>query len=249
MKLKLLILILSVVSISIKGQPSANPAENIIPVLRCSDFEVTGEGNNDEWEKATWQELTSNVSSPPSAPLTMTRQISYPYTTRFKILYSTNGIYCLYDCADTKITATMMGDNLDLWNEDVVEAFFWADQSLPVYFEYELSPLNQELVLMVPNYNGRFLGWIPWHYEGARLTKHRVSIKKDGNKITGWYGEFFIPYDLMKPMIDAVPEKGHKWRANFYRIDYDGKDPVAWTWMPIVNNFHDYQLFGTIEFR
>lgn len=219
---------------NIQGQ-SSMPADSIIPVFRCEDFEITGDGSNDEWKKTYWQDLTQRGSTS-------------QYNTRFKILYSGTGIYCLYDCEDTKITATMHGENLDLWNEDVIEAFFWADQSLPVYFEYELSPLNQELVLMVPNYKGRFMGWIPWHYEGSRKTRHAVKvIEKDGG-IERWFGEFFIPYELMRPMVASAPEKGDTWRANFYRIDYDAGQ-VGWSWMPIVNNFHDYLLFGLIEFR
>jgi hypothetical protein len=214
-----------------------NPADNILKVQKCTDFELAGNGSSGEWEKTEW--LTLNQL-----------QSASPYSTRFKILYSDSGIYCLYECVDNKITATLRGENLDLYNEDVVEAFFWADESIPVYFEYELSPLNYELVLMVPNYNGKFLGWIPWHYSGNRLTRHAVSIEKenDTEQVKKWYGEFYIPFELMKPMIQNTPHKGDKWRANFYRIDYD-EIPGEWVWMPVVKNFHDYNLFGTIQFE
>ena len=218
----------------INGQ-TGDPADSVIPVQRCNDFEITGDGGNNEWAKAAWIDLSRNGST-------------VAYVTRLKIMYSKTGIYCLYDCEDRKITATMKGDNLDLWNEDVIEAFFWADESIPVYFEYELSPLNYELILMVPNYKGRFLGWIPWHYENERKTRHAVSVKKNNNLTERWYGEFFIPYELMKPMVAEPPKKGDKWRANFYRIDYDNQS-TEWYWMPVVNNFHDYLLFGTIEFQ
>jgi hypothetical protein len=229
------ILLLSslIMSPIIKGQHA--PADSVLQVISCNDFELTGDGSNPEWKKTGWQ------------PLAQLRSKS-PYRTQFKMLYSQKGVYCLFDCEDKKITATMKGDNLDLWNEDVIEAFFWADQSLPVYFEYELSPLNYELVLMVPNYNGRFLGWIPWHYEGSRVTRHAVSVIMENDQVERWYGEFFIPYELMKPMVAAAPKKGEKWRANFYRIDYDDI-PGNWAWMPVKKNFHDYLLFGTIEFR
>jgi len=226
-------LILLIMTATIKGQ--SNPADSVLPVFSCNDFELAGDGSSPEWNKTSWQEMKQQRSGS-------------TYHTQFKILYSLKGIYCLYDCEDNKITATMKGNNLDLWNEDVIEAFFWADKSLTVYFEYELSPLNYELVLMVPNYNGRFLGWIPWHYEGERVTRHAVSVKKENEKVTRWLGEFFIPYELMKPMIAAAPKKGEKWRANFYRIDYDDR-PGSWSWMPIKKNFHDFPLFGTIEFR
>jgi hypothetical protein len=215
----------------------ANPADTILQVIRCADFELTGDGSNPEWDKTSWTTFDQRGSDA-------------PYQTRFKILYSKKGIYCLYCCDDNKITATMQGENLDIYREDVVEAFFWTNEHVPVYFEYELSPLNYELVLMVPNYDGNFLGWIPWHYGGNRLTRHAVTIqhgKEDKEAVISWTGEFYIPYELMKPMVQAPPEKGTRWRANFYRIDYD-KGPARWSWVPVKMSFHDYQRFGTLLF-
>src|SRR6476661_7442490 len=101
----------------------------------------------------------------------------HPYDTRFKTVYSTTGIYFLVDGTDRKLTATMAEDFMDLWNEDVFEVFLWTDQKHPMYFEYEISPLNHELPIMVPNFGGQFLGWRPWHYDRHRLTrKQTVAI-------------------------------------------------------------------------
>jgi len=142
----------------------------------------------------------------------------------------------------------MKGDFLDLWNEDVVEAFFWPDESEPIYFEYELSPLNYELPILVPNNKGKFLGWRPWHYEGSRQTKHAIHINKNGEVVTSWTAEFFIPYSLLTPLNNVPPHKGTCWRANFYRIDYD-KGESSWVWQQVVKNFHDYELFGHLVFE
>ena len=65
---------------------------------------------------------------------------------------------------------------MDLWNEDVFEVFLWTDERYPVYFEYEISPLNRELPILIPNFGGQFLGWRPWHYERDRLTRKATSI-------------------------------------------------------------------------
>jgi hypothetical protein len=214
-----------------------NPADSVLPVVKCTDFKINGVGSNSEWNKTQW--VTLNQLNSHS-----------PYFTRFKIMYSDSGIYCLYESIDSKVTATLRADNLDIFNEDVVEAFFWANEDVPVYFEYELSPLNYQLVLMVPNYDGNFLGWIPWHYYGNRMTRHAVYTKKEPvtGSVTAWYAEFYIPFELMKPMIQIPPLVGNRWRANFYRIDYDNP-PGYWSWLPVKKNFHDYKLFGTIEFR
>ena len=90
------------------------------------------------------------------------------YDTRFKMLYSSTGLYFLMDATDRKLTATMTEDFMDLWNEDVFEVFLWTDERYPVYLEYEISPFNHELPILIPNFGGQFLGWRPWHYEQDR---------------------------------------------------------------------------------
>jgi len=42
--------------------------------------------------------------------------------------------------------------------------------------------------------------------------------------------------------------KGTRWRANFYRIDYDN-NVSEWSWQPTRTNFHDYERFGTLLFQ
>ena len=209
----------------------------ILLVNKTADFEVTGRGTSANWAGTSWLTLPQRKSAG-----------GISYQTRLKILYSDSGIYCLYYCEDKKITATLREDFADLYNEDVVEAFFWPDESVAIYFEYELSPLNHELPILVPNNKGDFLGWRPWHYEGNRLTRHGAYIEKDGDAVKSWTAEFFIPYHLLKPLANVPPQKGTRWRANFYRIDYDEKTS-AWSWQLTRKNFHDFERFGTLVFN
>ena len=210
------------------------PADSVIHVMHCADFGVSGNGSSAEWANTEWTSLHSpSVGS---------------YMTRMKIMYSDSGVYCLFDCKDSLITATMQQDFMDLWHEDVVEVFFWTDERVPVYFEYELSPLNRELPIMVPNYEGNFFGWRPWHYEGKRLTRHAVSVADNQGSGQSWTAEFYIPFALLKPTLPGIPSKGTQWRANFYRIDYD-KGLHEWYWQPVPGTFHDYKRFGTLIFE
>ncbi len=234
----LLTAFLLVAASALMAQPSgsSNPADQVMPVIKCPDFVLTGDGSDPAWNSARWTIL--NPQQPDSR-----------YTTKFRIMYSNSGIYCLYQCNDSAIISTLKGDFLDLWKEDVVEAFFWTDERIPVYFEYELSPQNYELPIMVPNNDGNFYGWRPWHYEGNRLTRHAVSIYNNANgRGKSWTAEFFIPYTLLKPIIDSTPVKGTRWRANFYRIDYD-HGQREWSWQPVPDTFHAYRLFGSLEFK
>lgn len=209
--------------------------DSLIVVRKTEDFELIDSGNEAEWNATSFVVLTQRKKS------------GVLYETKMKILYSDLGIYCLYECEDQKITATLKEDFSDIYNEDVVEAFFWTMESSPIYFEYELSPNNVELPIIVPNYNGKFMGWKPWHYEGVKKTRHQAVIRNEGDKIVGWTAQFFIPYKLLEPLQNVPPTKGMKWRANFYRIDYD-KGSSSWSWRPTQKNFHDYQRFGTILF-
>ena len=217
----------------------ANPKDSIIKVTKSADFKITGKGIVENWKNVKWITLTPHQVVQPG------------YETQVKILYSDTGIYCLFRCGDTKITATLKEDFLDLYNEDVVEVFFWTDETVPIYFEYELSPLNYELPILVPNVKGSFVGWRPWHYEGLRKTRHGTFItkaKSNTDSVVSWTAEFFIPFSLLRPLSNVPPQKGARWRANFYRLDYD-RGQERWSWQPIRKNFHDFERFGTLLFE
>jgi hypothetical protein len=154
-----------------QGGSLLEPWGDTLKVKHTADFEIRGDGSAANWKNSDWSELSKSEGD-------------VSYKTRIKMLYSDSGIYCLYHCEDNKITATMQDDFLDLWHEDVVEAFFWTDESNPIYFEYELSPLNHELPILVPNNKGKFLGWRPWHYEGTRKTKHAIHVDKNDASVT-----------------------------------------------------------------
>jgi hypothetical protein len=205
-------------------------------VKPTANFEVTGKGDAPEWNNAKWVSLER-------------RKGSGRYATQAQLLHSPTGIYALFSCEDAKITATFQADFANLWTEDVVEIFFWPDESTPLYFEYELSPLNRELVLLVPNLNGDFLGWTPWNYDGERRVHHAVNVMRDkSGKPVKWTAEFFIPYAVLKPLQNVPPDKGTEWHMNMYRIDHD-QESTSWAWKPIEKNFHDYRRFGRIRFE
>ena len=216
----------------------------VITIKKTDDFTINGEGSADSWSKTEWVELTQRTNHENRSGL----------ATKVKVLYSDTGIYFLFHCDDEFITATITSHFKELWREDVVEVFLWPDESETVYFEYELSPLNYELPLLVANTDGRQSHWIPfaYSYKNERKTCHKTSVeggdKKSGAEITKWMAEFFIPFELMRPLNNIFPESGTTWRANMYRLDYDS-GTTHWTWQPIEVNFHDYELFGTFLFE
>jgi hypothetical protein len=216
------------------------PGGPVLHVRATEDFAVNGRGDAPAWSAAAWE------------PLRLRTADGLSYTTRVKALYSRTGLYVLMEAEDRLITATMKEDFLNLWNEDVFEFFLWPDERYPVYFEYEISPLGFELPILIPNFGGEFLGWRPWHYEGPRKTQKATTAvggpTQSGARVTGWKAEVFVPYDLLKPLQSVPPKRGTRWRANFYRVDYDEGRNTSWDWARVGPSFHEFNKFGTLVF-
>jgi hypothetical protein len=211
-----------------------------VTVKLTEDFQVTGTGEHTSWRQTEWTSLRRRQAD------------GHPYDSRFKVLYSKTGIYFLMEGTDKKLTSSMSEDFMDLWKEDVFEVFLWTDERYPVYFEYEISPLNRELPILIPNFGGQFLGWRPWHFDGERKTRTATSAiggpKQSQAAIEGWRAEFFIPYALLRPLQNVPPKPGTIWRANFYRMDYDDGKQTQWEWASVGPSFHEYEKFGRLVF-
>lgn len=220
-------------------QPRAGDRPRL-SVRPADDFDLSGTGEHGAWGRTEW------------TPLRRRQPDGHPYETRFKMLYSNTGLYFLMEGTDRILTATMNEDFMNLWNEDVFEVFLWTDERHPVYFEYEISPLNHELPILIPNFGGQFLGWRPWRYDRDRLTRKATSTlggpKQSHAAIQGWRAEFFIPYTLLNPLQNVPPKPGTRWRANFYRMDHDEGKRTQWDWAPVGDSFHEYEKFGELLF-
>lgn len=212
-----------------------------IIVNRTSDFTVTGSGESVQWKAARWNVIAQR------------RDTLNKKETKFKTLYSDKGIYFLFHNQDAVLTASKTADFDSLWLEDVNEVFLWPDTSNTIYFEYEISPLNVELPILVPNINGKFLGWRPWLYTNERRIRHETKVvggrKEKGSSIKSWTSEFFIPYALLAPLQNVPPKPGSIWKANIYRVDYDNGKNAVWSWQKTEGSFHQFKKFGSLIFK
>ena len=226
--------------LSKKTEEKINTKGDTIIIRKTNDFEISGDGSTANWENTNWVAIPQRTTAGEN------------YLTKAKLLYSETGMYFLFFCEDKKLTATMQSDFLDLWNEDVIEIFLQPEGKTPAYFEYELSPLNYELCIIVFNEKGILNSWQPFHYEGDRKTRHAVTIQggemKSNGIVKSWMTEVYIPYKLLKPVLTTFPSSGTHWKGNLYRIDYD-KGEAQWSWQLNSGNFHEYDKFGNLQFE
>jgi len=216
-------------------------ADTPLIVHKCVDFTVDGKGENPEWKKTQWVSLNKIDNG------------GKEYESKFKILYSATGLYVLFSGEDDKITSSYKNDFDNLFTADVFEVFFHPDPSEPIYFEYEISPLEKELVLLILNRKKKFGGWIPWHYEEKNKTVKKINIKggqmKSAASIKSWTAEIFFPYQLLNPLLNVPPVSGMRWNANFCRLDYDSGNMIKWAWSPVKVSFHEYENYFPIVFE
>ena len=209
-------------------------------VRKCVDFTITGKGDNAAWQKTAWNALTKiDVGGKENK-------------TQFKVMYSSTGIYVLFEGDDSKITSNFQHDGDDLFDADVFEVFLHPVPTSPMYFEYEINPLGKELVLLITNKNGNFSAWLPWYRVEKRAQK-KVFINggtmKSESPSKSWSAEIFLPYQLIDPLVAAAPASGTVWNANFCRLDYDTGKIIKFSWSPIKVAFHEFEKYRSIQFE
>jgi len=212
-------------------------------VKKCSEFNITGKGDNPEWNKTEWFALTKLDSE------------GSDYKSKFKVLASKKGVYVLFQGEDDKITTSDYKDMDKIWNGDVFEVFFQTDTKETKYFEYEVNQFEKQLLLTISNSKDG-VSWIPFNEYDRNTygTINKVEIlggtQELDAKITSWSAEVFISYKSLGLLSQVPPKSGTLWNANFYRSDYDTGSEVRWSWSSTIEqSFHDLDKFLPIKFE
>ncbi|HEX8279562.1 MAG TPA: carbohydrate-binding family 9-like protein [Segetibacter sp.] len=230
------------------GSGSSKTLDNLsntpLIVPKCEDFELSGKGNNTEWNKAGWSELTKLDTG------------GRNYAGRFKMMYSSTGIYVLFSGDDDKITTKDYNDNDAIFNGDVFEVFFHPDPSVPVYFEYEINPLSKQLILTLSRLNNQQFSWYPRYRatDNQKPVRRMVDVAGDsvkvGATIESWTAEVFFPFALLGLLPGVPPKSGTTWNANFCRLDYDSGKMIKYSYSPAIEkSFHELNKFLSIKFE
>lgn len=220
--------------------PSTGP---VLQIQRCADFVLNGIGDEPAWQATAWSLLTKLDSG------------GRKYTTKCRMMYSTSGIYLSFTGDDDLITTRLYKDYENIFDGDVFEVFFHPDTARPVYFEYEINPLEKQLALSIARVGNKSLSWMPWNPDMPAMIRRKVHVNgssspKPGDAIHGWSAEIFFPYVVLGLLPDTPPKPGTRWDANFCRIDYDSGKMMLYSWSPnIQTSFHELGHYGTIEFE
>lgn len=212
------------------------PTTCSLPMI--ADFLLSGDGSAAAWSTIPWHDLARVEGSD-------------SYRTRCKQARSATGLYLLVDCQDERLDCTHREDGADLFTEDVVEWFLQPDPSIPVYVEYEISPLGRHLVLIVINNGTAFHGWTGWKVDGKRAIRRAVSTRggpcEPGAQVSGWSVEAFLPWTLFQGFANVPPQR--EWRGNVYRIDQSKGRCSKWALAPETGGgFHRMDGFATLRF-
>src|SRR5690349_13949507 len=177
-----------------------------------------------------------------------THQLDYPkLKTEVRAFWTSSDLYLLFICPYTELNLWLPADNskdrLKLWDRDVVE-FFLGDDWIDIkrYREFEIAPTGDWVDLAIDiNKDSYDANWNSgWERQG------RID---EANHI--WYAAARVP---LKSVSTQPVKAGTRWRANLYRIDGLGADPVRhfMCWQPtcVVNRDpnHVPEHFGTIVF-
>ncbi len=226
-------------AVPLKGQH----AKDTLLVRTCIDFVITGKGDNPAWNGTTWNAMTKLDAG------------GQAYQSKFKILYSSTGIYLVFSGEDDKITTSAYKDFENIFNGDVFEVFFHPDPATPVYFEYEVNQLERELILTISKLDAKTYSWIPWHPTQRNGGIEKLVYTDGGEKrlngfIESWRAEIYFPFAVLGLLPNVPPASGSIWNANFCRLDYDSGKMIKWSWSPTIQtSFHELEEFHSIKFE
>jgi hypothetical protein len=196
-------------------------------------------------EEAAWAQASS-IEWGPAA-----------YPTRFRALWSGEGIFLRFDATDPSPWHTMTRKDEHLWDEEVVEIFLDLDRSGRDYYELEVNPANVVCDLRMISPWPDKKGDIDWNLAGLET---RVRPLEQGGAVSGFTVTAFLPWRGLRSLPSAgrvavPPKPGDAWRFNVFRIKRPGgkanpeKDAVFAAWSPpSVASFHDAGAFRDFVF-
>lgn len=159
------------------------------------------------------------------------------FAPRFRVAYSSTGLYFLVECADAKLTTSFVADGAPLWQGDALGLVLQPQGEGGALFEYVFTPTNRHAVRTAAA--GESLDAAAPRSASGGAVVQKVLVMGAGvlgvgtpgqEGLEGWVAELYLPFAAMAPVVGAPPASGDRWQVAFYRVDYDGAEPALWSW-------------------
>jgi hypothetical protein len=172
--------------------------------------------------------------------------------TKARLLWDRKYLYFVAEMEDADLYADVKEHNGMTWHNDVFELFFKPSKDSLLYYEFQVTPLNTKLELMLPSRGAG--GW--QRFRSAGEMGMETAVKLDGtlnkwdDKDRGWVAEGRIPWTAFKAA-GGKPEAGAVWRFALCRFDYSAtlEQPELSSCAPLTRpEFHRYEDYGELKF-
>ncbi len=172
--------------------------------------------------------------------------------TEVRLAYDDTYLYLRYDCEDDSTVCQMKEDEMDLWDEDVVELFIDAGNDQRDYVELEWNPVGAKVdLLIVWGPDGSWHSYREWDAKGMTYRVEWRDVQIGDETVPGWRCEVKYPLALCSDM-PRMPQAGETWRGNIFRIKRateNGDQYQAWSAVPGAEaSFHQPKRFGWFRF-
>ncbi|MEJ7692187.1 carbohydrate-binding family 9-like protein [Daejeonella sp.] len=170
-----------------------------------------------------------------------------------KMMYDKENLYLIYKVEDRHVRIQNTKFNSSVSSDACVEFFFSPDKEWPLrYFNIELNAGGT--ALMAYQIDGKRINVKEVDFSIVEVA-HTLPKRLDQeiSEPVTWFLEFKMPLSLLGKYGNFTqPQKGVKWKANFYKTSSKSTNPHYLTWSIVHNpkpQFHLPQYFGILVFR
>ena len=201
-----------------------------------------------DWDKAQWKKIKEISISNFMGDIPAFRPV-----VKAKMMYDQENLYLIYKVDDRHVRVQNDKFNSSVSSDACVEFFFSPDRDWPLrYFNVEINAGGT--ALMAFHTDGKRTNMLEEDFKNVQIA-HTLPRKLDQeiSEPVTWFLEFKLPLTLLKKYTNITqPEKGVKWKANFYKTSSKSTNPHYLTWSIVHNpkpQFHLPQYFGTLIFK
>ena len=202
------------------------------------------------WDKPQWNDIQ---------PLTLTHSMGpspgYTPVTQAKVAYDDSALYVIFRVQDQYVRAVADSFQGRVYEDSCVEFFFTpGENTAEGYFNLETNCMGTQLFAYQRE------PWTDVHNVSA-ADHDRMAVASSLPGVVNpeiktpliWTVAYALPWSVLSRYTKMTrPQKGTRWRANFYKCANASSHPHFFTWKPVQSarpNFHLPQYFGWLVFR